>query len=365
MQKREYAGRCKVGRFEVAYDKDLEHCGKCVGQQLDEFFSFIRKEMDFEEVPFCKQINVFVIHCKDPWRRDAIPKAIFVERRGQNIGLLLLVLDIKDTPEQIVGYNVFYPTIFMHELTEGSLVHGPNPITTMDTPMESLFRIRTQYQTRWFREGFSTYVGLKVLQKVWSTMDAGKSHTTTAVIQNVMHQFPFSHLAEAKTRLLSWSSYTAGSFNYTENRYYEASLGLFLLIERRYGQEAICQIVQILVQTRNVTGPALVTICNKVLKKDIQTILKEFTFPDLGLTMDSIFPGQGLAKEEGLLVKEVAKGSVAEKGNIHPGDILLQMGDKPLKNNLGYELEIFNLMEKKAPNAKIVFVKREQQNRCG
>jgi S1-C subfamily serine protease len=136
-----------------------------------------------------------------------------------------------------------------------------------------------------------------------------------------------------------------------ELSYYDAAMALFLVIEDRYGQNAIREITKKVNKLENGTGKDVRGIVNQVLGRDVAQLVKEFRFPYYGFDMVAIYPPYqlaGISASEGLCVGEVAVDSPAQRAGIRRDDLVVSLdGDRTL-TPFDFEYALYKHMQQQA-----------------
>lgn len=267
--------------------------------------------------------------------------------------------------EDIVGLNRIYPDIFVHELVEWSLIKGsPSPRLLLDHRRRTFWgRTRDEFHyTRWFREGFACYAGVLACKATVVGDGSGGGQILSEVLQRKLdEQNPFTALANVGRAIFVWHQYQdhAGypvgrappDAYSTENNHYDAALGLFLLIEQRYGQSAIREMIQKVNKLENGTGEDVKRIVSQVLGTDIVEFVEAFRFPKTGLEMVAVYPPYplpGFTIKEGLWVKGVGVDSPAQRAGIRTGDVVVSLDSDRTVTNFAFELALYRRMHQES-----------------
>jgi len=266
--------------------------------------------------------------------------------------------------EDIVALNRIYPYIFVHELVEWSLFKGgPRPRLLLDYRRRTFWgRTRDEFHyTRWFREGFACYAGVLACKTTVVGDGSGREKILSEVLQRKLDQNPFTALASVGKGMFVWHQYQdhAGypvgqappDAYSTENNHYDAALGLFLVIERRYGQHAIREIIQKVNKLENGTGEDVKRIVSQVLGTDIVEFAEAFRFPKTGLDMVAVYPPYplpGFTIKEGLWVVDVGVDSPAQRAGIRTGDVVVSLDSDRTVTNFVFELALYKRMHQQS-----------------
>ncbi len=241
----------------------------------------------------------------------------------------------------ILAQSRSYPYLLTHELIETSLASGAAGGRVLPDLAWRLFLVRVPMNnyTRWFREGLANYGGY-VAYETLSEQTAGgpQPHFREALV----HTNPFSALAQVRGRLFSWPQ---SSNPESERTYYNAALGLFLLIADTFGEPAVRDIMRAVAGEKVVDGPDLVRITNEVLKTDVRKLAASFEFPRADLELEPVSPAlalnRGVVLREGLFVVEVPPDSAAARAGLKEKDVITAVGATPVVNYLDFELGLF------------------------
>ena len=164
----------------------------------------------------------------------------------------------------------------------------------------------------------------------------------------LVHTEPFSCLAQVGDRLFSWPQ---SSKMELERAYYNAALGLFLLIADRFGEPAIRDIIHEIAQRRATNGRDLIEITNRVLQADVRELARDFEFPRIGAHVEqmtlALALNKGVEPHAGLFVLAVPGGSLAARAGLQEKDVIIAVGDTPVANHLDFELGLFKVRSQK------------------
>jgi hypothetical protein len=241
------------------------------------------------------------------------------------------------------------PYIIVHEMVEMRLMMpDQSPTVLPDMGLSyGLLRWRHVYHTRWFRDGFANYAGyLAVRTLVAEAGDAWPENVSATDM--VSHDRPLSSLARVGTSLFRWKQ----DDDSQSNLRYNAALGLFLLLERRFGPGAIRGIVAGIPSLGYPDGPALEDLAGRVIGKDLRRLVADFTFPDLGLVPET-------KEGKGLSVASVKSGSPAGAAGVRQGDVVRAVDGRSVANDLDYELALLDAAEDGRPDVVLTL------DRCG
>ena len=132
--------------------------------------------------------------------------------------------------------------------------------------------------------------------------------------------------------------------------HYNAASGLFLLIEDRYGVDAIAKIGKEINELKRADGKDLVALCNRVIGTEIVELADSFYFPELGVETEALYPQNNMKVPYGIHVKEVLHESMAYKAGIKKGDVILKVCQKDVSTEFEFEYVIFkSLRQQQVP----------------
>jgi hypothetical protein len=242
----------------------------------------------------------------------------------------------------ILARSRSYPYLLLHELVETSLASGVGGGRVLPDISWNLLLLRVNINnyTRWFREGMANYAGYIAFEMMAAEMAGAKRPDFR---ETLLHTNPFSSLAQVGDRLFSWPQ-SANDME-SERLYYNAALGLFLLLADTFGEPALRDIMGEIAARKDVNGRDLVRITNQVLKTDVRKLAKDFQFPALGMELDPMSPAlalnKGVVPHEGLYVRSVAPDGAARRAGLREKDVIIAVGGTPITNHLDFELGLF------------------------
>jgi len=395
LQDKSFAGNLELGNIAVFYQDNLETQAHCIARQIDNQFSYLRNLTGFEMV--FEQIRVYLI-----WKDKIgwIDEGQFIEAGGIVYGMILYVQRDDDSCEAIVAKNQ-YPYSFLHEVVENSLNRPCDSLPVLNDYQWGADGIQHEQMnyTRWFRDGFANYAGYLAHKVTVSDSTFNRGHIPLARIEFDVHEHPFLQLSEIGKDLFTWTQYTpdpltprrvisAPNLPKTNVDYYDAALGLFLLIEDKFGTEAIKKVIVSIDPNKPIDGPSLVRIFNKTLNTDIKELAENFYFPQTGLYLENFYPvpksgiytgeyspdeldarwsiKDGVYDEpqsgilaaqagitDGIYVTIVEPNSPADQAGIKIWDIIRRINGKEVYTNLDYEFAIYESMHQQSATVDI------------
>jgi len=200
--------------------------------------------------------------------------------------------------------------------------------------------------TRWFRDGLANYAGFVAYQTLAAEIPSDKK---LGQLETLVHTEPFSSLAVVGDKLFAWPQAARME---QERAYYNAALGLFLLIADTSGEQAIREIIHEIAQRRAVNGRDLIEITNRVLQTDVKRMAADFEFPQIEAEVEqmtlALALNKGVRPHAGLFVQAVPAGGLAKRAGLRAKDVIVAVGGTPVANRLDFELGLFKLRKNEA-----------------
>lgn len=390
------AGTLESGDILVFYQDNLETQADCIARQINKQFSCLRELTGFEMA--FEQIRVYLLwKDKIEWF-DTIFDTQFVEAGGGTYGMVLYVQKDDASCEATTADND-YPYTFIHEVTELSFDRPCDRMPVLNDYLEKDgFQPEKINYTRWFRDGFANYAGYLAHKVTISDDSFDRGHIPPAVIEWGMHSRPFSWLSEIRVDLFTWIQDNptpaprkvghAPNLPRISVDYYDAALGLFLVIEDKCGTDGIKKVILGIDPQKPIDGQGLIKLFNETLNTDIKQLVENFHFPRTGLYTEEFYPvpktgvytGEYSTDEigarwgikdgaydkpqsnipaaqagitDGIYVTIVEPNSPAEQAGIRKWDIICQINGKQIRTNLDYELAIYEFMDQQSVTVDI------------
>jgi hypothetical protein len=264
--------------------------------------------------------------------------------------LPLFVQAGQESCEDIVAQSRSYPYLLVHELVETSLVNRARGSVLPDLAWGMpAVKMHINNYTRWFRDGFANYAGYIAYALVAREIPGEKRLYRQEAL---VHTEPFSCLAQVGAKLFSWPQSSKPEM---ERAYYNAALGLFLLLVDTFGEQAFRDVIQEVTQRRALNGRDLIEITNRILHTDVRRLAGEFEFPRVGAEVELMTPAlalnKGVEPHAGLLVSSVQRTGIAKRAGLREKDVIIAVGDTPVANHLDFELGLFKV--RKARNVPL------------
>ncbi|OHB61861.1 MAG: hypothetical protein A2Y76_14945 [Planctomycetes bacterium RBG_13_60_9] len=332
----EFEGSANAGDTTVRYQRGLAQQAQCVADRTAELLRRVEEQVG---VTITTRSTIHLL------RFDQRPQDfdIYLKVEPNEFPLPLFIRMGEESCESILVQNRGYPYLFVHELVETSIASGNKrgvvlPDLSWGPPG---LEVHISNYTRWFRDGLANYAGYAAYKLLAEEIPI--SHRLQ-YRQTLLHTNPFSSLAWVGKRLFSWRQ---SSRTRHERDYYNAALGLFLLIEDTYGQEAIRRIMAQIATREAVDGRDLLQITDQVLGVDVKRLAEDFEFPEVGVELERLTPAgalnSGLEVQEGLFVQTVEEDSAAALAGLQKRDAITAVGDAAVANALDFELALFQV----------------------
>lgn len=339
MKEVEFEGSLSTGDTTIRYQQGLAEQAQCIADRTAELLGKVRERTG---VTITTRSTVYLLRFDDrPQDFD-----VMLDVEPNELPLPLFVQTGDESCEAIVLQNRGYPYMVVHELVETSLAAGRKRGVVLPDPSWGvlLLAVHVNNYTRWFREGLANYGGYVAYEALCEDIpSADRLHYR----QPLLHMSPFSSLVMVGDRLFSW---VQSSRMEDERVYYNAALGLFLVIEDTYGQEAIREIVKEVAARRAVNGRDLLKITRRVLGADIRQLAGDFRFPEIGVELERLTPALalngGMDVQQGLLLVTLEKDSLAAQAGLREKDVITAVGATPVANSLDFELALFKVRDK-------------------
>jgi len=331
-----FEGAAEVEDVNVTYQAGLEPQAECLAEQIDGLVGDVESSLG---VDICLCTKVYLL------RVDVTPTSSEMSFKSEpNCFVMPLFVRAGDESCQaIAAANSIYPSVFMHELAEMSLVFhdGPGVVLPDAAGQVLMFRPKLLNYTRWFREGFANYAGYLAYLELRPQIEDRYPSVDWGVYTD-----PFSSLAKVGDGLFKWHNYSPNRLN---GDYYSAALGLFLLICDEFGQDSISRIIEQMQKEDYLDGKDLIRIVNDVLGTDIERLVREFRFPEIGwkttMLTRAVVLNEGLDVGRGVLITEVDPNGPAHEAGLTRGDTIVKVNDHPIQNELDLELAIYDSLD--------------------
>lgn len=340
IQEMTFDGPLTIENVDMFYQQGLRETAACVAKQLKSIVLLIENRL---KIKVAFKLKVYLIRC------DYVPQNITVQfdKESDSFSFPFFVAYDDENCETILSENPFYPYVFAHELVEGTITSPRQEFPVLSDFYSSNSFIKIVNYTRWFRDGLACYAEYMLHEEL--SLNQGLIESRYFLLhRDMIPLHPLSSLYEVKNNLFLWSQFATDK---NDKTYYNASLGLFLLIEDKFGKDSISQILNNLNKSDYLDGKALIRIINETLRTDIRRIIRDFYWPDIGLNTMYLTPAfvknRALSVMEGLFLKSVRKDSLADKAGFQQGDVIIDVDGQPIESNLEFEVALLRSIQKK------------------
>ena len=329
LKKINFQDTLKTTRVDVHYQHGLEELAKCLADQVESTMDHIEQHTSLS-IPLKPELYLIrvdeipqVVDMRLPFDPNSLPYPVFVKAGEESC-------------DALTNSSWIYPNTFFHELTECSLIApGKTDGLAWGDGSGKIFGIinyKVKLNTRWFREGFAEYCKMLACEKL--ATPAIYQEKTSALLA----------LSKRGTAIFKWDQ----SSN-NKRSYYNASLGLFLLIRHEFGDDAISRIVAGLGDLEYKDGESIIKHINKTLKTDFVQLVDDFKLPKLSMGVRAMTPAESLnrnyPKANGILITTIIKDGPADKAGLKKDDIICNINDRQLKTADDFALAILEASE--------------------
>jgi len=329
----EFEGSVLSGDVVARYQRGLRPQAECLAERMSDLVNQVSTRTG---VAISTRPTLYLLRFDQRPQNYTITLA--VEPNEFPLPLFVQVGD--ESCEAIVAQNQSYPYLVIHELVESSLVSRDGGQVLPDLAWGGIvLTVHLNNYTRWFRDGLANYAGYIAYEVVSSQIP---SRQRLQYRQTLLHTSPFTSLAQVGDKLFTWPQSPSTE---DERTYYNAALGLFLLIADTYGPQTIPYIVREVAERKTVDGRDLVEIFNRVLGTDVRRLAAQFKTPALGVELERMSPAlalnRGVSSREGVFVQSIEDGGAAAKAGLKEKDVITAVGSTPVANLLDFELALF------------------------
>ena len=336
----EFEGLIDRERVRVRYQRGMQGQAECVADVTTHMI---------EQVELQVGMTITTSTTIDLLRFDEPPQNFDIQLTVEpnEFPLPLFVRAGDESCASILAQNRSYPYVLMHELVETSLAARAGGRVLPDVGYGRFgLRGSVNNYTRWFRDGLANYAGYLACEILSDELDCPECPTHVA---SVLHTSPLSRLATVRTRLFSWSQSSSGEH---ERDYYNAALGLFLLIEDRFGQQAIRDILAEVATRETVDGRDLRAITSQAIGSNVKQFVADFEFPTVGGELTPITralaANKGLDVAEGLLIESLGPNGLADRAGLRPYDVIVAADSAPVADTIDFELALLRAGQRPA-----------------
>lgn len=334
-----YEGTAKVGRAEVTFQAGLKEAAGEMAMEMEQYIAHVEQHFGRAlETP----VRAYLL------RRDTMPGTVtggFAPTNGA-FQFPLFTVEGDEDFETIRSSNPFYPYMFIHELTKLSLVDPARPPLIL-ADQKTGPMMKTHYFTRWFREGLANYAEFLVYEKMRERVVEGDDYVPLSSFEsNHVFQQPLSALAKVGPALFTWDQFDNSEHN---RDYFNAAMGLFILLEKRFGEDAVRKVMDTLEQQYYVDGQVIVNAINTTLNTDIEQVVQGFDLITAGAQASPLTPATAknfsLSVDRGLYVNALTDSGAAQAAGVQRGDVIIGINRRAVTNNLDYELAMLEAQD--------------------
>lgn len=328
----EFEGLIGTDRVRVRYQRGLRGQAQCVADITADLIEKVERRVG---MAITTSSSIDLLRFDEPPQNFDIRLTV----EPNEFPLPLFVRAGDESCVSILAQNSSYPYVLVHELVETSLAgrEGGRVLPDVGYGRFGLGGSVNNY-TRWFRDGLANYAGYLACEILSNELDCPECPTHVA---SVLHTSPLSRLATVRTRLFSWSQSSSGEH---ERDYYNAALGLFLLIENRFGQKAIRDIVAEIATRETVDGRDLRAITSQVIGTDVRQFVANFEFPTVGGELTpvtrALAANKGLSVTEGLILGSIEPNGPADRAGLMADDVIVAADSLAVADTLDFELAL-------------------------
>jgi hypothetical protein len=230
----------------------------------------------------------------------------------------------------------------VHELTEQNLCAPVKGTPVLADTFFGFYYIKSY--TRWFREGmadYAAYIAIDVLKSDLGARIFPADSPSVAV------------LSAAGADLFKWHQLSRSD----KDIYYRAAFTLFFLIDARYGDDCIRQIVGGVNSLKYADGDALIALTNKAIGTDVVKMVSGIRFGDPGFSME-IHVSDGhehsLLDMTGVWVADVDSSGPAAKAGLQTGDRITAVNGSPITEYQTIVLAVYRGLDRPSMDVTVL-----------
>jgi hypothetical protein len=329
-------GPAIAGKTEVYYQRGLETEAERLARDFNALIETTQERIGFE-VTYGARFYLF--------RVNEVPRNIRfmlkLDRKERVFTGPVFLEEGKDLYADGLWPFPAHPYLAMHELVEISLIDTDRANPVLPDLHWGPFFVRNY--TRWFREGFANYAGQVASDATESLL--GLSTYDERLGWGAFSGAPYSSLSLAGGDLFRWHQYHDRELS---DIYYDAAVGLFLLVRERYGEEAVREIVGHVNELQWADGKAIAAAFEGAVGTPPERLAEDLAWPHFGMHVRSLSPAgaanRGILSRTGLFVDEVEEKGSAAKAGLFDGDVLKTANGRDLRTLFDFEVALFDVM---------------------
>lgn len=328
IEKAGFLGPASAGEVEVFYQGPLESEAARLAGDMDAIISAAREQTGFD---ICYRLRIYL------FRVDVLPQHVAFRVESDHENRVFSAPAFVEAGAETAESTLFFPAhpfLMLHELTELTLVSPEGPYAVAPDLGWGPFRIVNG--TRWFRDGYASYVGFVGAE--FAREELGLDVYNDRLKWGAAGVRPLMSLVAVGERLFKWHQFSSEQMDRLQ---YDASLGLFLVMRHRFGEDKMRELAAGLKDLQRPDGAALVDFVREVTGEDPVKLVEDLYFPLTGLKLEHLSPAEaerkGLATRTAVTVTEVAGDSPAAAAGLEAGDIIRTANLRPV--NTFFDIE--------------------------
>lgn len=299
----------------VAHPDGLEEHAALLTKAIDSALSFIEHELGFKS-PF--NWHLFLLPLPDGY--SSVKGTSCVSDDPSKFSFPLFVHEAPTLCPFCMLRSRQTALVMFHEAFECHLIMPQYPPSVLgDFKWKGM---KTKHYTRWFRDGLATYASYCAIQHLLRQYP----HENVAASDLIKFPRPLSSLAKVRASLFKWDQFDSSK---SDNKMYQASFGLFLLLEHEFGREVLHAWISDICSCNLPDGGDLIELFQTRTDVDLRRYIKGFSLPYSGIDVGETDDRKQLmvTNVESYLTKLIRE-----------GDIIVSIQDEPVRNKLDYEL---------------------------
>ena len=341
IEKAGFLGPASSGAVEVFYQGGLEGAAGRLAGDMDAIISASREQTGFD---ICYRLRIYL------FRVDVLPHKVDFRVESDHESRVFSAPAFVEAGAETAENTVFFPAhpfLMLHELTELTLVSPEGPYAVAPDLGWGPFRIVNG--TRWFRDGYASYVGFVGAE--FAREELGLDIYNDSLAWGAPGVRPLMSLVAVGDGLFKWHQFSSEE---TDRIQYDASLGLFLVMRHRFGEDKMRELAAGLKDLLRPDGAALVDFVREVTGEDPVKLVENLHFPLTGLMLEHLRAAEaetkGLAARAAVVITEVAGASPAAAALLEAGDVIRAANSRPVNTFFDVEYAFIESM----PDGEVV-----------